>query len=400
MLDWLVAGFMVLLLAAAVALWLRLGSRTAPEGDGPVERSAKDILERLGRIDAENRESLGRRLSEFSQEVTKAHADSRKELAERLETMTRANAEQLTAIRQEVDKKLSETTTKNREHFGEVATRLAKLSEVAGQMTGQMNAVTPDIQKLAAALSTPKGRGAFGELSLTEILRDVIPPEFLREQYAIEGAERVDAAILLKEGILPIDSKFTLPAGYDPSRADDGTPESKESAKLFRRAVEERAREISSKYIRPGKTLDFAFMYVPAESVYYRVVMDRDLHRGLLKQKVIPVSPNSLYAYLQAIAVGLRGMKLEANALAVQKLILQLKNDFDRFGNDFRMLGNHLENARKKFVETERDVLRFTDRVQQLSLGEGETRGEIPAPPVPEAPPRPVARGANGAGGV
>ncbi len=379
MFEWVFLAVLLLVAAALAAVWVRLGGRSGGETalTEALERSrqtseaaARDILERISRIDAEGREALSRRLGDFA-----------RELSERFEKLTQANTAQLSEIRQEVETKLSATLAKNQEHFGEVASRLAKLYEVAGQMS----AVAPDIHKLATTLASPKGRGAFGELSLSAILRDLLPPEFYKEQYVLQGAERVDAAIFLKEGILPIDSKFTLPAGVDPS-IEDGSPEAKEGARLFRLAVLERAKEISGKYVVPGKTLDFAFMYIPAESIYYRVVMERDLHASLLKQKVVPVSPNSLYAYLQAIAIGLRGMKLEANARQMQKLILQLKSDFDRFGKDFMTLGNHLDNARKKFAEAERDVSRFTERVAQLSLGgEGEPPAQILPPAGQEA---------------
>lgn len=403
--EWVLAALLVAVLAFSVAVWRRLSG--AAHGEAALaealerhrqatESTARDILERIGRIDADGRDAMTQRLTDFATAVSQGIGESRREIAERFDKLSQANAQQLAEIRREVEKRLEETVVKNQAHFGQVTARLGELYKVAGEMTGQMSAVAPDIRALAATLASPKGRGAFGEFSLSEILRDILPAEFYQEQYPLAGQERVDAAIFLKEGILPIDSKFSLPPGFDPAQGPDD-PGAREALKAFRQAIQERAREIAEKYVVPGKTLDFALMYIPAESVYYRVILERDLHQALLRRKVIPVSPNSLYAYLQAIGIGLRGIKLEANARAMQKLILQLKTDFERFGRDFATLGTHLDNARKKYAETERDVSRFTERVAQLSLG--EAGASLPPPAAREegrvAPP--VAREAEGA---
>jgi DNA recombination protein RmuC len=127
-----------------------------------------------------------------------------------------------------------------------------------------------------------------------------------------------------------------------------------------------RAREIQGKYIRPPRTMDFAFMFVPAESVFYLVLKNRRLHEELLRMRVVPTSPNSLYAYLQALAYAYRGLKIQEKTQELQKAIAVIARDFEHFAADYRKVGQHLSHAASKFQETQKDVDRFTETIDRL----------------------------------
>jgi len=274
-------------------------------------------------------------------------------------------------IRIEVDKKLSETVTKNFQSFDTVAKRLEELQAVTGQVVN----LSQGVRDLSRILESPKLRGAMGEFQLGEMLRQVLPSDVYEEQYSIEGRskESVDAVIKLKEGLLCIDSKFPLNNArllLETELDDEGI---KAVRKSFSQDVKVMVEGISSKYIIPEKTLDFALMFIPAESVYYELLKDSELHQFCLKKHVIPVSPNSFYAYLQAIAVGFRGLKIQGEAKKIEATILRLKGDFQRFLSDFNKVGKHLKDAQTQYNNVEDRVERFGITIDRLGLVSPET---------------------------
>jgi DNA recombination protein RmuC len=205
----------------------------------------------------------------------------------------------LESMRMEVDKKLSQTSQMNFESLGFVSKRLEELQSVTGQVVG----LTQGVRDLSKILESPKLRGAMGEFALREMLKDCLPQEAYEEQVMLDkkSKELVDAVIKLKEGWLCIDSKFPLTQAkriFD-EKLSDG--EVAEARKLFAQDIKVMADSISQKYIIPEKTLDFAFMFIPAESVYYELMKDFDLHQYCLKKHVVPVSPNSFNCLLSCI---------------------------------------------------------------------------------------------------
>jgi DNA recombination protein RmuC len=273
-------------------------------------------------------------------------------------------------IRVEVDKKLSETVTKNFQSFDAVAKRLEELQAVTGQVVG----LSQGVRDLSRILESPKLRGAMGEFQLGEMLRQVLPSDVYEEQYSIEGRskESVDAVIKLKEGMLCIDSKFPLNNARLLLETEVNEEGIKAARKAFAQDVKVMVEGIASKYIIPEKTLDFALMFIPAESVYYELLKDSELHQFCLKKHVIPVSPNSFYAYLQAIAVGFRGLKIQGEAKKIEATILRLKGDFQKFLLDFNKVGKHLKDAQTQYNNVEDRVERFGITIDRLGLTAGE----------------------------
>jgi DNA recombination protein RmuC len=248
-----------------------------------------------------------------------------------------------------------------------VATRLNELHSA----TGQVVELSKGINSLNMILSKSQGRGAFGELTLDRMLADLFGEytEMYETQYVVEGLEKVDAAIFVKPDrsqFLSVDAKFPL-ANAVPLLEGKGTPEIERD---FAKDVRERAKEIATKYIKPPRTLDFAFMFVPSEAVYYLVLKDSKLHQELLQKKVIPTSPNGFYAYLQAMAAAFRGMKIEQKTVEIQRAVIQVAKDFAKFAGDYQKVGEKLGQASKAYEDSQADVERFTKRIDKLQLGE------------------------------
>ncbi len=139
--------------------------------------------------------------------------------------------------------------------------------------------------------------------------------------------------------------------------------------KSFYSDVKGRIKEIGDRYVSPPQTLDVAFMFVPAENVYYEVIGRPDLLTYGRELHVVPVSPNTMYAYIQALAVGFRGMKIHEEARRVQEILAQLGTRFDKFQDHFNMVGKHLDNAKSQFERALRDVERFDATLQSVKIG-------------------------------
>src|SRR5437870_12575593 len=190
-----------------------------------------------------------------------------------------------------------------------------------------------------------------GELFLNDLLAQILPPEHFRLQHHFKNGDAVDAVILIGANFVPVDSKFPL---ENFRRVVEAATESERIAarKQFLRDVKRHVDAIATKYILCDEgTYDFALMYVPAENVYYETIIkedvgeDRQLFSYALAKRVIPVSPNSFYAYVQTILLGLRGMKVEERAQEILGELSRLRGDFAKIQENFRVLGRHLANA-------------------------------------------------------
>lgn len=356
----------VLTLAVAAATLLAVLLRRPPplrERLDLLEKSFADALRAssadLARAQAD---ASGRIRQEVSENILKGMADVSRRIEERL-----------SEIRQEVARELSETADRNIKGFDQVAGHLKDLSAA----TGQMVLLSRDINQLNVLLTQPKSRGAFGELTLSQMLSDVFGDHagMFELQYQMEWGERADAAIFVRPDrsqFVCVDAKFPMSNAQPLLSGEIDDDARKEFEKAFARDVLVQAESIRSKYIRPPKTLDFAFLFVPAESVSYLVLRNRALHEQLLRMQVIPTSPNSFYAYLQALAFAFRGFRIEQKTREIQGLLERVGKDFERFADNYRIFGRHLDNAQAKYMESLRDVERFRTRIGSLRSGEGE----------------------------
>lgn len=257
--------------------------------------------------------------------------------------------------------------------MGEFQNRLGQLQE----STQSMIRIGRDISSLQDILKAPKLRGILGELFLEELLRQLLPQDRYSLQYSFRSGEKVDAVILLGQGMVPVDAKFPL-ENFKRLIRPASDEEARKSRKQFLADVKKHVDQISSKYILPEEgTFDFALMYLPAENVYYETILKEEtdssaesLVQYALSKKVIPVSPNSFYAYLQAIVLGLRGLKIETSAREILNCLGQLGQDFKKFYEEFEKLGSHLTNSKSAYEKAQKRLDRFQHQLESIETEE------------------------------
>ncbi|MBN1912772.1 MAG: DNA recombination protein RmuC [Candidatus Omnitrophica bacterium] len=246
--------------------------------------------------------------------------------------------------------------------FGDVQKSLGRLEEAQKHIYE----ISKDISSLQELLRAPKFRGQMGETLLENLLAQVLPREYFTMQHRFKSSDAVDAVVRLGERLVPVDAKFSL---ENFKKLLEAKSEEEKSAfrKKFIQDVKNRIDEVASKYILPQEnTYDFALMYIPAENVYYEVIIKEDIFSYSLTKKVIPVSPNTFYAYLQIICLGLKGMKIEENAKAILKNLSMVSVEIAKFKEDFDILGGHLSNAGSKYSDSQKKLDKFLDRISHI----------------------------------
>lgn len=314
----------------------------------------------------------------------------RKQMAESLKCNTETVNKQLVSIIEQVNNQLNNVTGQMIQAQKTVGERLDNAAKVVAdvhkglgslsQASERIYEVGKDIASLQEILRAPKLRGTLGELFLGDILSQLLPCSNFELQYKFKSGESVDAIIHLGQGKVPVDSKFPLENFRRVIEAqNDG--DRKAARKKFVSDVKKHVDSVAKKYILPDEgTFDFALMYVPAENVYYETII-RDEASGdeasissyALEKRVIPVSPNSFYAYLQAIVLGLRGMRIEKSAEEIIQQLARLKGDFTRFNEEFEILGKHITNIKNKYDDSSKRLGNFGEKL----LGAGEEKISI-----------------------
>jgi DNA recombination protein RmuC len=251
---------------------------------------------------------------------------------------------------------------------------LTELHSQIGRLRGtseQMLEISAGLRRLQQILSSPKLRGQMGESSLENLLAGILPADSYGLQYSFRDGQRIDAIVHLADHSVPIDAKFPLPAFEAMVRSQDQQSRT-QLRKQFLRDLTVHIDKIASSYIRPDEgTLDFALMYIPAENIYYETVVkypgeDADVLGHALEKKVIPVSPNLLYAYLMTVAMGLHGLRIETRAAEILKSLTKLRASFGDFNSSWEVLGTHLRNAYGKYEEGQRRLDRFDVQLDQI----------------------------------
>ncbi|MHC4636736.1 MAG: DNA recombination protein RmuC [Planctomycetota bacterium] len=306
--------------------------------------------------------------------------------ADKKETAARAAAveilaQQLEALKTAQDK-TSETLQKSlqtgqtslNENLQSSRKVLSMLNTQIGELQGtnkQMLQVGSEVRRLQDILSSPKMRGQMGEWSLENMLSNVLPRDSFELQHAFKDGKIVDALIKLADFAVPVDAKFPLPAFEALTKAENEEEKTK-LRKQFINDVIKHIDKIASDYIRPGEgTVDFALMFIPAENIYYETIIKyesdtKDIVRHGLDKKVIPVSPNLLYAYLMTVVMGLHGLQIEKQAAEIRQNLKKLNASFESFTNTWVILGKHLRNANSQYDEGGSKLNRFTMELTQI----------------------------------
>jgi DNA recombination protein RmuC len=284
----------------------------------------------------------------------------------------------------EMRSRLDALVTSQGAAVGDVRERLGRLAEA----TGRLEAVGQTVAKVQELLQVPRLRGTLGEVWLEELLRQVLPEGLWTTQYAFRSGERVDAVITVGDRLVPVDAKFPLEACQRMLSADGDAAERERRA--FRRSLRERIDEIADKYIRPDEgTFEFALMYIPAENVYYEAVVRGEDAEGddsvvgyALRRKVIPVSPNTFYAYLAAILHGLKGLEVEKQARDILESLGGLQQQFTRFDAAYRLVGKHLDHAARQYEEATRQGALIQERLARITGVTAPASVAGPEPPL------------------
>ncbi len=316
-----------------------------------------------------------------------ANAQLQQQLAvmqQSMQAQVQALDARLTAGVDGVQRSLTSSLTSTHDTMRAVDQQLGELSA----STRQMLEVGRDISGLQQMLRAPKPRGQFGELLLERLLEDILPSGHFALQHRFKDGRIVDAVIQIGGGLVPVDAKFPDAAFRRIiDAADDAV-----------RAVARRdfARDVRghidavAKYILPDEgTFGFALMYVPAENVYYESMIrddSADLQAYAQAKRVIVCSPNSFFAYLQALVLGLKGLRVEERAREIVAHLERLNDDFARFRKDFDTLGGHIAHAHAKYDELDRSAARLGDRLARpldpdvvpVPLDEGEPLRLLP----------------------
>ncbi len=327
---------------------------------------------------------LKRQIEEMKTKQIEAQADAlRKQHELFIQTQNMIN-NQLQGIIKTVNDNLT-STSGNIINQLKVVQDIEKKLGVLQETARQMQEIGKDISSLQNIFKAPKIRGNIGEIMLENLLGQIISPEYFQRQYKFKDNTIVDAVIKIGERMVPIDSKFPLEDFQKIIETNDN--KIKGNAKTaFIKNVKKKIDDISENYIRPDEgTYDFALMYIPAENVYYEAIItesfreDKERENEILNyaihKHVIPVSPNSMYAYLMAIAYGLKGFKLEQRTEMILSKISAIVNDYRNFQESYKVLGTHLRNAVNKYEETAQASLELGTKITATAqIGDAEIK--------------------------
>ena len=365
----IVALLIGVLAALAAAVWLQLRSQQRPAGETDAQRLEQQLLA----MKADLAQAVG-----ASQQTVLAQVNAvDSKVSARLDAVQTNVGQRLDAVQATVGQSMIST----QETIGKIGEQLGGLDQAAKRIME----VGHDVSSLKDILQPPKLRGAFGELLLEQLLKQVIPAAHYATQHRFKDGTIVDAVIRTPDGLVPVDSKFPIESYR---RLFDATTDDERVRlrKAFIRDVRARVEEVA-KYIRPDEnTLDFACMYVPAEGIFYEIIAggsDEDSMTFALERQVHLVSPNTFYALLQVVARGLARLQVQEDVKEFMARLAQVRREFARFRVEFDRLGGHIGHAKNKYDELDKwadkidnRLAASTDQPVQATLPEPR---EIPA---------------------
>lgn len=269
----------------------------------------------------------------------------------------------------------------------EVTRKLTTVDETNKQIVG----FASQLQSLEQVLKNPKRRGVLGEYFLERVLSSVLPPQNFKLQYPFKNGEIVDAAIFTKDYIIPIDAKFSL-TSYNRLAEAATTAERDVHARQFKSDLKARINE-TAKYIRPEEgTYDFAFMFVPADGVYYELLQleiasntgaEMDIVEYAFSKKVILVSPVTLFAYLQTVLQGLRALQIEESVKKIQENISRMQKYLNRYTHNLNKLGTHLGHAMSSYEKSALEMQNLNKEVETITQSASSHTTSLDAADVP-----------------
>jgi DNA recombination protein RmuC len=362
-----------------VVLWLR----SKPQAQDPAVTQLRADVQALR---ASTESSVQNVASAFSIQLQQMTSNVQKSLAD----VTSQLGTRFDSINHHVTEQLNQSARVMHDSSNTVAGRLAsvhntfaELQKQVGEMTEQarqLSDLSRSVTAIEHVLRAPKMRGNFGEEQLEALLGLIFPQQQFVIQHRFPSGEIVDVLLRLPIGNVAIDAKFPL-ENFRRIAGAGTEDEKKSSRRNFVRDVKKRVDEIATRYIRPTEgTLSLALMYVPAENVYYETIIrdeaGDDLYHYCLNRRVLPVSPNSLYAYLETVMVGLKGLEVGQRAHAILAEIESLRIELEKFAKAYDTIGQHIRNASSKLDEGSRLLTKVELRVESL-VGNGVEQREL-----------------------
>ena len=363
----LIAG---LIIVAALVAWVALQNAQSQRRTQSVESQMTELRRDLQTMATAQAQSAGQ-IASIGQSVTQRLDSVTKTLQDGVSQSAQISAQSQAAMANEL--KNSQQT------LGEIQKQLGAV-QLAGS---QMSQTAETLQNI---LGGAKTRGSLGEVTLERLLEDCLPKNRFARQHRFSSGEIADAVIFLRDKLLSIDSKFPLDAYR--RIAEEG----EEARRAFATAVKNHADAISKKYVLPEEaTLPIALMFVPSESVYYELLMTTDakstpLDEYCRSKNVVAVSPNTLYANLQIILMGLQGMQIEENAKNLRANLAGLQSQLRKFVDPFEKLGTHLKNAAQSYAEADKRFEKAETSVEAMLAGDsvpqiaGDPQGTLALP--------------------
>jgi len=356
------------ILVAILVIWLALQSLQDRQKSGAIESQMNELRRDLQTIATSQASSTGQ-LETIAKSV-----------AQRLDSVTPAlqdairNSAQITGqMTSDAQTKMAGELKNTRDQISQIQLQLGEVQQAGRQMS-------QTAQTLEGILGGAKSRGSLGEVTLERLLEDSLPRAQYEMQHRFSSGEAADAVIKLRDKkIMAIDSKFPLDAYRRIGTEGD------EARRAFATAVKGHADAITKKYIVPDEgTLDVALMFVPSETVYYELLQTSDnkgqpLDAYCRDKHVIAVSPNTLYAHLCVIAMGLRGMQMEENAKRLLESLSGMEKQLEKFADKFGTLGTHLKNAQQSYSESDK-LFEKAHNTLEIMLGAG-----VPDPALEDA---------------
>ncbi|MFA5998145.1 MAG: DNA recombination protein RmuC [Candidatus Paceibacterota bacterium] len=291
--------------------------------------------------------------------------------------------QQLQNLERTLDARVAESSKSMQENAHRQFTESSRLiKEITQEVTSvkeigrQTQGFAEQLQSLQDLLKNPKQRGILGEYYLETVLKNVLPPGMYQIQYPFKNGEIVDAAVFVNDKIVPIDSKFSLDNYNRFVSTQIGSPERANAEKAFVNDLKMRIQE-TAKYIRPEEnTMDFAFMFIPSEGIYYDLLTNQVgagedenlIQRASSKYKVIIVSPTSFLAYLQTVMQGLKALQIEKKAVEIQQRVGELGKHVASYEQFYKKLGvslgttvSHYNAGYKELGKIDKDVYRIAE---------------------------------------
>ncbi|MFA5337899.1 MAG: DNA recombination protein RmuC [Candidatus Omnitrophota bacterium] len=271
-------------------------------------------------------------------------------------------------IKDEFTKNILQSQSNSLEVSKNLLGELSKLYEKIGSLDRDSSQILSLTKSFHDILKPTKARGVVGEIILEALIKDILPADVILTQYTFRNGKKVDFAIKLPQGLVPIDAKFSLDTFKSYIESEETDRE--KLKKAFLDGVKKRIEETSTYIFTDEGTTDFCLMYVPSEAVYYSIVTETNMLNYAHAKRVFIVGPSTLYAYLKTIFIGLNALKIEKKAKEIYDILRRLDEDIKTVLQEHAVLGTHLRNASLKYDDVKKKIESVSLRIDSMGKSE------------------------------